>query len=401
MPDDSLSLLHRYAQAAEVHAAEEYGFGRAAATTGTIVLSVQALDWIMNVERSKFSDHSQNASSGQASDSFNPVIDDLTLCYGAWFGFHIVECFPGAQWVGLDEPLPPRILLHGLAYSPIDAVRRLLISHTAPTLAILWRQLLESHRSIGNVNSAESLNRKAWDDLVRDPRFLANDDLPRDPAAARSALDPWLVAEGDLSGKRILCLAAGGGKHGPLYALTGAKVTVLDFSQRHLDRDVELAKQFDVPLETVCLSLNELASWETEPFDIVLQPVSLCYIADCQSVYQAIADRLRPSGLYISQNKHPASLQASESIAAPYSLDYPYADGFALPIIQQPTAAREPCVVEHIHSLNSLIGGLCRAGFFIEDFSEPLYGDAWSSSNSPNHRHLYLPPYFKLKARKR
>src|SRR5207244_6416283 len=51
----------------------------------------------------------------------------------------------------------------------------------------------------------------------------------------------WLG--GDIRGKRLLCLAAGGGKHGPLYAAAGAIVTVVDISPAQLELDRQVAAE--------------------------------------------------------------------------------------------------------------------------------------------------------------
>jgi 2-polyprenyl-3-methyl-5-hydroxy-6-metoxy-1,4-benzoquinol methylase len=49
----------------------------------------------------------------------------------------------------------------------------------------------------------------------------------------------------------VLCLAAGGGKHGPLYAAAGARVTVLDLSPAMLELDRQVARERGIGLELV------------------------------------------------------------------------------------------------------------------------------------------------------
>ena len=44
---------------------------------------------------------------------------------------------------------------------------------------------------------------------------------------------------GDLTGKKVLCLASGGGQQGPILAAAGADVTVFDLSENHLAWEVE------------------------------------------------------------------------------------------------------------------------------------------------------------------
>lgn len=55
----------------------------------------------------------------------------------------------------------------------------------------------------------------------------------------------WL---GDLAGKKVLGLAAGGGQQGPILAKLGAKVTIMDFSDRQVasERQVADREGYDV-----------------------------------------------------------------------------------------------------------------------------------------------------------
>ncbi len=72
-------------------------------------------------------------------------------------------------------------------------------------------------------------------------RWLA----PRLTRASRSAQgcrSDWLLG-GDIRGKQVLCLAAGGGRHSSLYASAGAVVTVVDLSPAMLDLDRAAAKR--------------------------------------------------------------------------------------------------------------------------------------------------------------
>ena len=91
-------------------------------------------------------------------------------------------------------------------------------------------------------------NAAAWDRLAKAHDALAN------PACDEAFVDPrnWLGTGGpadrpwlpsSLKGLEVLCLAAGGGKHGPLYAAAGARVTVVDLSASMLDLDRQVARE--------------------------------------------------------------------------------------------------------------------------------------------------------------
>lgn len=360
---DPLVQLRQLAAAAEVHAREEH---RQTLSPD----SIPAVDRILQAE------------SGQAEASRR---DTLSACYGAWLGWLSLQRWD-ARWIGLSEPSAPRILIAGLVFSPMDAVRRRLEDSKSPSLPEVFTRIdtWTKEQSVARARAA-TRNRDAWDALAKDPRF-AGGELPKDP----EALDEWLRDE-PLEGKALLCLGAGGGRHGPLHAAAGAVVTVVDFSERQLDHDRKAG------LKTLCASMDRLDGLAAASFDIVVQPVSSCYVADLDRVHAEVARVLKPGGLYIVQHKQPASLQASTEGA--YVVGFPCAEGAALS--EQPAPHREPGTTEFIHSLESLIGGLCRAGFVIEAFSEPPRADASAPAGSPGHRAWYLPPYLKIKARRR
>ncbi len=365
--------IEELARAAEAHARQEHG----------LAIGLDAVDGVDRILRA------------EAAVADVGRIETLAACYGAWLGRLAVLRW-NARWVGLSEPAAPRLAVGGVLLSPIDAVRRRMTDPAALPLGGALEQIEQWARD-GETARAEALatNRSAWDRLADDPRFAGGADLPRDPAAARDALDPWIRAEG-IEGRDLLCLGAGGGRQGPLHALAGANVTVVDLSERQLDHDRKAATTLGVELRTLRASIDRLEELKPASFDIVLQPVSACYLPDVAPVHVEVARVLRPGGLYVVQHKQPASLQAS---AGPgYLLEHPCVEGRPLPA--STGAHREPGTLEYVHTLEALLGGLCRAGFVIEDVSEPPRADALAPAGSSAHRACYLPPYLKLKARK-
>jgi SAM-dependent methyltransferase len=296
-----------------------------------------------------------------------------------------------AEWVGLSEAVAPRLQVRGVLASPIDAVRRRLTQPGAPTLAALVRQLDAWSRP---AEEASSANRDAWDRLADDPQFAGVVPLPESPTAALAALDEWLSREG-VHGRPLLCLGAGGGRHAPLLARAGAVVTVVDFSERQLDHDRQAAAANGLEIRTVCASIDDLRALPSSSFDIVVQPVSSCYVPGVGKVYAEVARVLRPGGLYMMQHKQPASLQTGDD----GRVNVPSVEGTRLP--PSTSSHREAGTTEYLHPLEALLGGLCRAGFVIEDLVEPPRGDAFAPPGSAGHRAWFLPPYVKVKARRR
>ena len=244
-------------------------------------------------------------------------------------------------------------------------------------------------------------NRRAWDERVRRGQFhteTASDADLRDPIAA---IDDCGWLEGNVRDKRVLCLAAGGGKHSILFAAAGAIVTVVDLSPRMLDLDRKLAAERKLSVRVIEASMDNLSMLGEAAFDLVVQPVSTCYVPDVLAVYREVSRVTAGGGLYISQHKQPAALQAEAQPGANgLRLAEPYYRAGPLPPAFEGCHHREAGTVEFLHRWQELIGGLCRSGFAIEDLVEPRHGDPAAPPGTFRHRSAFAPPFVTLKARR-
>ena len=207
----------------------------------------------------------------------------------------------------------------------------------------------------------------------------------------------WL---GDIRGKRLLCLAAGGGKHGPLYAAAGAIVTVVDISPAQLELDRAVVAERRLELKTVEGSMDDLSMFAAGEFEIVIQPVSTCYLPEIGAVYREVARVTCGGGLYISQHKSPTSLQAdTQPSAHGFELIEPYYRNGPLPPVAG-SPHREEGTLEYLHRWEEILGLMCRAGFVIEDVIEPLHAKNDGEAGTFAHRSRYVAPYVRVKARR-
>lgn len=208
----------------------------------------------------------------------------------------------------------------------------------------------------------------------------------------------WLPAS--VRGLEVLCLAAGGGWQSVLYAIAGANVTVVDLSSEMLRQDLQEARRRNLSVRVFEGSMHDLGMLTDEAFDIVHQPVSTCYVPDVTAVYREVARVLRDGGLYISQHKQPTCLQIVERDAHDrYVVGVRYYHSGPLPPVGD-TSYREPGAVEFLHRWENLAGGLCRAGFVIEDLREPCRADPRAAPGHFGHRGQFVPPYVRIKARR-
>ena len=251
------------------------------------------------------------------------------------------------------------------------------------------------------MNHIHEHNRRAWDERVRRGDWHTENAREKDFLDPLAAVDDCGWLSGNVRGKRVLCLAAGGGKHGVLFAAAGAVVTVVDLSPRMLELDRRLAAERGLNVQTVEASMDDLSMFAAAAFDVVIQPVSTCYVPDVMAVYREVARVTAAGGLYISQHKQPASLQAEVQPAQRgYVLSEPYYCSGPLPPVIEGCLHREAGTMEFLHRWEELIGGLCRAGFVLEDLVEPRHGDLRPEPGTFKHRSAFVPPFVTLKARR-
>ncbi len=249
-------------------------------------------------------------------------------------------------------------------------------------------------------------NRQVYDAMAAGGEPLcqpAKDEELANPLATVDAAG-WLGPS--ISGRHLLCLAAGGGRQSSLYAAAGAVVTVVDLSGAMLELDRRVAAERGYSPRLLETSMDDLSMLRDAEFDIVIHPVSSCYLSDIGRVYAQVARVLRCGGLYISQHKQPASLQASVDPLPQggYHLQHRYYRDSPLPPTTEESRVggrlRESGAVEFVHRWEQLIGGMCRAGFVIEDLSEPMHARGDAAKGSFSDRASYLAPYVRIKARR-
>jgi SAM-dependent methyltransferase len=249
-------------------------------------------------------------------------------------------------------------------------------------------------------------NRKIYDAMAQAGAPLCR------PAKDAELANPLATVDGDgwlggsIAGKHLLCLAGGGGRQSSLYAAAGAVVTVVDLSAAMLELDRRVAAERGLAVRLFETSMEDLSMLRSGEFDIVIHPVSTCYLPRLQGVYDEVARVTRAGGLYISQHKQPTSLQAStqRGTSGRFELHHRYYRDTPLPPATPggPVAAllRESGAVEFLHRWEQLIGGMCRAGFVIEDLREPLHARRDAAPDSFADRANYIAPYVRIKARR-
>jgi len=191
-----------------------------------------------------------------------------------------------------------------------------------------------------------------------------------------------------LVGKKVLCLACGGGQQGPILAATGADVTVLDNSPKQLERDRMVAQREGLSLQTELGDMRDLSRFSGESFDVILVTGS-CFVDDITVVWKEVSRILKRSGILIAGCSNPIEyifdLKAWNTGQLVVRHKIPYSDVVDLSEEERNdlvVANDEPLCVGH--SLHDLIQGQIDVGLAIVGFYEDKNGgplDAYIDSS--------------------
>lgn len=243
-------------------------------------------------------------------------------------------------------------------------------------------------------------NRNAWDrNAEAGNRWsqIVSDEAMADARAGRPHIiltptkavpDAWL---GELAGKQVLGLAAGGGQQGPLLAAAGADVTVADLSPGQLGQDQSAAQRYGLEIKTVETPASNLSMFEDGAFDLILNPVSNCFFEDLEPVWSECHRVLKPGGSLLFAFNNPVSYLFDFDLANnkdTFHLKYkqPYTDLESLTKEEREQFLSDSDALEFGHSLDTQIGLLLEKGFMLKG----LYEDFWDTDQALNN---YFPQF--------
>ena len=198
-------------------------------------------------------------------------------------------------------------------------------------------------------------------------------------------------------GLDVLGLASGGGQQAPIFAAAGATVTVIDNSARQLEQDQFVAQRDGLQIRFVLGDMRDLSCFESESFDLIFNPCSVCFIPSVQAMFDEAYRVLRPGGLLMCGLINPLryvfdeeKLKLGELVARhplPYT-DETHLDSHELEKLREDG---EPFIFSH--SLEDLIAGQLKAGFILRDVFEDRPTDDPLSK--------FLPTYLATLSEKR
>ena len=109
-----------------------------------------------------------------------------------------------------------------------------------------------------------------------------------------------------------------------------------------------------------------------DSFDVVINPVSLCYVRELDPIWSEVARVLRPGGVFLGGFDSGYNYivdEAEERIVRGLPYD-PVADP---QLLEQDDP--DECGVQFSHTPGELLGGMLRAGFVIDDVFDDVNGE--------------------------
>lgn len=193
---------------------------------------------------------------------------------------------------------------------------------------------------------------------------------------------------GDLTGKKILCLASGGGQQGPILAALGADVTVFDLSKKQLSQDRYVAERDGLTIQTVCGDMTDLSVFSDDSFDLIFHPCANSFVPDIVPVWREAARVLKQNGRLLSGFINPTAyifdwFKAEKGeVAVRHKLPYSDIDNLTAAEQDKLKKQNEPFVFSH--SLEEQIKGQLENGLVLVD----IYEDNWDAMGFSE----YFPP---------
>jgi ubiquinone/menaquinone biosynthesis C-methylase UbiE len=261
-----------------------------------------------------------------------------------------------------------------------------------------------------NMDDIANYNHERWNALVRANALFTRPALHFDATTARQRIDSEGLL-GELAGRKVLCLAGGGGQQSAAFALLGAHVTVYDLSDAQLEGDRKASAHYGVSIEAVQGDMRNLSHFADDSFDIVWHPYSINFVPEVDRVFSEVARVLRDRGLYHVHFANPffSGLTAQDWDGQGYSLKHPYVDGAEITYEDQDWVYNRsehageaiPPPREYRHTLSTIVNGLVAHGFIIRHLSDTmdLSHDEQAEPGTWDHFVAFAPPWLAIWAR--
>lgn len=194
-----------------------------------------------------------------------------------------------------------------------------------------------------------------------------------------------------LDGAELLGLASGGGQQMPVFAALGAHCTVLDYSDRQLESERNVALREGYEINIVKADMTKRLPFEDNRFDLIFHPVSNCYIEDVYHVWDECYRILKPGGILLAGMDNGFNFLINDYTVRPLVI----ANQLPFNPLQNPeqmkTLLDNDDGVQFSHTFDEQIGGQLKAGFVIVGAFEDYNNDQDEITDG-------IPSYWATKA---
>lgn len=176
----------------------------------------------------------------------------------------------------------------------------------------------------------------------------------------------------ELKGCKVLGLACGGAQQMPILTAAGANCTVLDYSEKQLGSERKVAEREGYEIEIVRADMTKPLPFEDETFDMIVHPVSNCYVEEVLPIWRECYRVLKKGGRLLAGLDNGINFlfnEVDEGLIV-YSLpSNPLKD----PMLYE-ESVKNGWGVQFSHTLDEQIRGQIQAGFTLRDLYEDTDG---------------------------
>ena len=198
----------------------------------------------------------------------------------------------------------------------------------------------------------------------------------------------WL---GELKGKKVLGLAAGGGQQMPVFAALGAECTVLDYSPRQLESERLVSDREGYPIEIIRADMTKPLPFADGTFDLIFHPVSNCYVREVEPIWRECFRVLKTGGVLLAGMDHYVNYIVDDTetrIVNTLPFD-PLTNEEQRRQLEETDSG-----MQFSHTLTEQIGGQIAAGFTLLELYEDTNGEG-------RLHEMHIPTFVVTRAVKR
>lgn len=174
-----------------------------------------------------------------------------------------------------------------------------------------------------------------------------------------------------LKGLKILGLASGGAQQIPVFAALGANCSVLDYSPSQIKSEIEVAARDGYEVEAIRGDMTEKLPFDDETFDIIVHPVSNCYIKEVEHVFNECYRVLKRGGILVCGLDNGVNYITDDEVTISNSLPFDPLENTEY----MRKLERDNDGVQFSHTMEEQIGCQLKAGFRLTDIYEDTNGE--------------------------